>query len=37
VQASSIKAGDLIVADEGTFEVASTEVVEGITTIYFID
>jgi hypothetical protein len=37
VPALDIKAGDKIIADEGTFEVASTEVVEGITTIYFID
>lgn len=37
VQASDIKAGDKITADEGAFEVASTETVEDITTIYFTE
>lgn len=37
VQASNIKAGDKIVANEGTFEVSAIEIVDDITTIYFKD
>ena len=37
VQASDIKAGDKITADEGAFEVASVEALEGIINIYFVN
>lgn len=37
VQASNIKAGDKIVATEGTFEVSAIETVDNITIIYFKD
>ena len=37
VQASNIKAGDKIVATEGTFEVADIETENNMTTIYFKD
>ena len=37
VQASNIKAGDKIVANEGAFEVSAIETVDNITTIYFKD
>ena len=37
VQALNIKAGDKIVAAEGTFEVATVETKEGTTIIYFND
>ena len=35
VQASDIKAGDKITADEGAFEVATIETENNMTTIYF--
>lgn len=37
VQAIDLKAGDKIIADEGSFEVASIDTAEDITTIYFVD
>lgn len=35
--ASGIKAGDSIIADEGTFAVSVVETINDITTIYFVD
>ena len=35
--ASEIKAGDSIIADEGTFAVCVVETINDITTIYFVD
>lgn len=37
VQASDLKAGDKIIADEGTFEVAAVETISENTVIYFKD
>lgn len=37
VQASDLKAGDKIMADEGTFEVAAVETISENTVIYFKD
>lgn len=37
IKANEISVGDRIIANEGTFEVASVETAENITTIYFVD
>ena len=37
VQASDLKAGDKIIADEGAFEVAAVETISENTVIYFKD